>query len=397
MTLVEEQAPTGTGQTAGGPTVRSTARSLRGPGVLLLALVLAGVLAGVLSAAGPSGRLDPDSYAPAGSRALAELLRSRDVPVTRLDTVDAVVAASRPELTLMIPLPAALATSELEQLADLPSALVVVGAGTGQLSALGLPARTAGQVPVERRQAACGLEVAVRAGEVDLGGSTYRATDGAASSGCYASGGNASLLQLPGRTATLLGDGALLTNDKLDDRGNAALALGVLGEPGGGVLWLVPRPGRPVPGGPDASLSDLLPEGLLLGAAQLLLAVGVLALWRARRLGRVVEEPLPVVVRAAEAVEGRSRLYRAASARDSAGEALRAATRGRLSRLLRLSAGADRRDLVPVVAERLGSDATAVDALLYGGAPTDDAALVRLVADLRRLETVLGRREADGP
>jgi hypothetical protein len=122
----------------------------------------------------------------------------------------------------------------------------------------------------------------------------------------------------------------------------------------------------------------------------------VLALWRARSLGRVVEEPLPVVVRAAETVEGRSRLYRAASARDSAGDALRSATRGRLSRRLGLAATPEQRDLVPVVAERLGMDPTAVAALLYGGAPTDDAALVRLVADLRRLETALGQGEVAG-
>ena len=44
----------------------------------------------------------------------------------------------------------------------------------------------------------------------------------------------------------LLGDGTALTNDRLDERGNAALALGLLGERPGGVLWLVPRPGRAV-------------------------------------------------------------------------------------------------------------------------------------------------------
>jgi hypothetical protein len=367
---------------------------------LLLALVLAGVLVGVLSAAGPSGRLDPASYAPLGSRAVAELLRDQGVPVTRLDTVDAVAAASRPGLTVVIPVPQALAVGELERLAELPSALVVVGAGSEQLDALGLPARAQGRVEVERRRPACELAAAVRAGEADLGGMTYRPTDTVAAVGCYAAGGVATVLRLPDQRATLIGDGSALTNERLDERGNAALGLGLLGDPAagsdGGVLWLVPRPGRAVPGDPDRSLSDLLPDGLLLGALQLLVAIGVLALWRARSLGRVVEEPLPVVVRAAEAVEGRSRLYRAASARDSAGDALRSATRGRLSRRLGLAATPEQRDLVPVVAERLGMDPTAVAALLYGGAPTDDAALVRLVADLRRLETALGRGEVAG-
>ncbi|MGI8538039.1 MAG: DUF4350 domain-containing protein [Mycobacteriales bacterium] len=384
MTLVEQRPSTATG-----PTVWSTARQLRGPGLVLLALVLAGTLLGVLSATGPSGRLDPDSYAPAGSRAVAELLRDGGVPVRRLDTVDAVVAASGPDLTLVIPVPGALAETELKQLAELDAALVVIGAQDEQLAALDLPARTGGPVEVDRRQPACDLEPANRAGEVDLGGETYRPQGGSMATGCYAASGNATLLRLPDRDATLLGDGGLLTNDRLDERGNAALALALLGQRDGGVLWLVPLPGRQIAGGPQTSLSDLLPDGLLLGAVQMLVAVGVLALWRARRLGRVVEEPLPVVVRAAEAVEGRSRLYRAARARGQAGEALRVATRERLSRRVGLAVSTDRRELGPVVAERTGIDPNAVDALLYGGGPTDDAALVRLVTDLRRLEAAL--------
>jgi hypothetical protein len=72
------------------------------------------------------------------------------------------------------------------------------------------------------------------------------------------------------------------------------------------------------------------------GVVQLLVALGVLALWRGRRLGPVVEEPLPVVVRAAETVEGRSRLYRKAGARDVAAEALRRAAVRRLGTALGL-------------------------------------------------------------
>ena len=64
------------------------------------------------------------------------------------------------------------------------------------------------------------------------------------------------------------------------------------------------------------------------GAAFIWLAVlgGLLVLWRARRLGPVVTEPLPVVVRSAEVVEGHGRLYSRAGARDRAAAALRAGT-----------------------------------------------------------------------
>jgi hypothetical protein len=376
--------------TATGPTVRSTWRSARGPVLVVAALVLAGVVVGVLSASGPGGRLDPAAPTPAGSKAVAELLRERGVAVTRLDTVDAVEQADGADRTVVVPQPAALASSELARLGRLEAGLLVVGADDDQLDALDLPAEVQDEVEVEQRRPACELATAVAAGDADLGGLAYRATDEAAATGCYAVGGEATLLQLPEQRAVLLGDGTPLTNDRLDERGNAALALGLLGERPGGVLWLVPRPGRPVQD--ETSLTDLLPGGLLLGAVQLLVAVGVLALWRARRLGRVVTEPLPVVVRAAEAVEGRSRLYRAAGARGPAAEALRTATADRLARRVGAPAGVDPAGLVALVAARTGDDPAALHALLYGGAPGDDAALVRLADDLHALETTVSHR-----
>lgn len=382
--------PNAAPSTATGPTVRSTWRSARGPLLVVAALVLAGAVVGVLSASGPGGRLDPDAPTPAGSRAVAQLLRDRGVPVTRVDTVDAVERADAADRTLVVPQPAALAPSELSRLGRLEAGLLVIGADDDALDALDLPAEVQGTVDVEARRPACDLPAAVAAGEADVGGSAYRGTEQARATGCYAVGGEATLLQLPSSEAVLLGDGTALTNDRLDERGNAALALSLLGERPGGVLWLVPRPGRPVQD--ETSLTDLLPGGLLLGAVQLLVALAVLALWRARRLGRVVGEPLPVVVRAAEAVEGRSRLYRAAGARGPAAQALRTAAVDRIARRVGAAPGVDPGGLVALVVERTGDDPAVVSCLLYGGAPRDDAALVRLADDLHALETTLTRR-----
>ena len=73
-------------------------------------------------------------------------------------------------------------------------------------------------------------------------------------------------------------------------------------------------------------LSDLLPPWVGIVVAQLVVAVLVAALWRGRRLGPVVAEPLPVAVRAAETTEGRARLYRRRRARGRAADHLRAAS-----------------------------------------------------------------------
>lgn len=390
MTLVQD-APT---STATSPTVRTTVRTWRGPVLVAVGLVLVAVVLGVLSAAGSGGRLDPDSYTPSGSRAVAELLRAGGVDVDKVETIDAVVAGDRTDALVVVPYPQALAASELAQLRDLAATLVLIGPDAATLDVLEVPVSAGPEVAVEARRPACELPAAQVAGDVDLGGVTYTAS-GVVATGCYATGGRATLLRVPSLGLTVLGDGELLTNDRLADRGNAALALGLLGETNR-VLWLVPRPGRDVPPGESPPLSSLIPDALKTGALWLLLVAGVLALWRARRLGPPVEEPLPVVVRAAESVEGRSRLYQAAGARGSAAEALRAATRERVARRVGLPPSADRAAVVALVAQRTGSDAAALDGLLYGGAPADDAALVRLAGDLRTLEQTL-IQEVAGP
>jgi hypothetical protein len=121
------------------------------------------------------------------------------------------------------------------------------------------------------------------------------------------------------------------------------------------------------------------------------LAVVVLALVRGRRLGRVVPEALPVVVRSAEAVEGTARLYRRAQARETAAEALRSAVRERLRRSLSVPADHRPEALVDAVAGRTPREAGEVGALLYGLAPSDDAALVALADALDTLDLEVRR------
>ena len=107
--------------------------------------------------------------------------------------------------------------------------------------------------------------------------------------------------------------------------------------------------------------------------AQLAVVVLVTILWRARRFGRLVPEPLPVVVRAAETQEGRARLYRQASARGRAAATLRTTTLRRLAARLAAPAGTTPDQLVTLVAQATGRDPNAeanLHALLLGPRPT---------------------------
>ena len=120
---------------------------------------------------------------------------------------------------------------------------------------------------------------------------------------------------------------------------------------------------------------------------QLCLAVVLVALWRGRRVGPLVAEDLPVVVRASETVEGRGRLYRSRRARDRAAEALRTAALQRMLPRLGLGPDADptarRRRPSPSASRR---DPNALATRTVRSAPPTDAELVDLARQLDDIE-----------
>jgi hypothetical protein len=191
-----------------------------------------------------------------------------------------------------------------------------------------------------------------------------------------------------GRRVGVLGQADVLRNANLDQDGNAALALRLLGgRPR--VVWYWPDPAEAADAGLPASLSDLVPSRVWWALAQVVIAILVALAWRARRLGRLVVEPLPVIVRSAETQEGRARLYRQAGARGRAGATLRTAAMRRLARRLDLPAQTSPEEVAALVAAASGADEVEVRATMIGPPPTDDAALVRLARALDTLESGL--------
>jgi hypothetical protein len=365
-------------------------RRHRGPvllgGLLLLALVLLAFVAG----SGPRGVLDPQAYDPDGAHALEVLLQQQGVDVTRTVDVPTTVQQASQDTTVFVPLPSLLSSEELQALSGVPGALVVTEAGPEELTALGTDVRLAGLEDTKDRDPGCNDEVALNAGRALAGGFLYEAAGG---SGCYRTGDGSALVTHG--SLTLLGAADALTNKHLDEQGNAALGVGLLGRHAR-VIWLVPSPTRAAFGSrPIRSPDELLPDWVHLARWQLFVTACVLALWRGRRLGRVVLERLPVVVRASETVEGHGRLYRAAGARETAAEALREAARRTLTRLAH-GGTVTPEVLTDLAAGRSSHDTAAVRALLYGPTPNDDAALVRLARDLDTLVHEALTREAAG-
>lgn len=229
----------------------------------------------------------------------------------------------------------------------------------------------------------CDLPAAERAGDADLGlTESYRATsEEVRLTRCY----DGALVRYTdaGRTITVVGGSSFMTNGALLERGNAALAMNLAGA-APRVIWFVPQQREGDTG--DASLADLIPDQVGWIVLQLALAVVLLAIWQGRRLGPLVAESLPVVIRASETVEGRGRLYRSRRARDRAADALRTGTLGRLLPRLGLAATAPTHTVTQAVATRTGAEPTAVADLLYGPAPATDADLVTLARQLDDIE-----------
>ncbi len=312
----------------------------RGIVLALLVLLAAAVVMAALRSGGEHGRLDPRSAAPHGSRALAELLADQGVSTRVVTTARAARAAAGPDTTLLVADPDLLTDDRRSRLRAATKGsggrTVLVTPGTPSLKALA-PGVTAHATPAERSSLspACSLPAARRAGPADIGGIRYD-TSAPNAEACYPSDGLPSLLHLPaprGKGDTVvLGAPDILYNDRLDQQGNASLALQLLGSRPH-LVWYLPSLAD------DATATDserrgffdLIPSGWRWGTLQLAVAAVLAALWRARRFGPLVVERLPVAIRASETVEGRARLYAKANARDRAAEALRTATRARLA------------------------------------------------------------------
>jgi hypothetical protein len=151
------------------------------------------------------------------------------------------------------------------------------------------------------------------------------------------------------------------------------------------LVWYAPQRFEGESSG-STTIFDLIPDNVVWMVLQLWLVVLLIALWKGRRIGPLVAEELPVVVRASETVEGRGRLYRSRRARDRAALALRTATLQRLRSRLGLGADTSAPALVIAVAQRSRTHEESVRHTLFGPPPASDADLVQLARALDDIE-----------
>ena len=367
-------------------------------GVLLIAAVLVQLLR---SPAADREDLSPANPAPNGAMAVAEVLRQQGVEVISTDSLDETLAALEDGGTLLFhDTNNYLEPDQLARLSDHGGRTVLVRPGFQHLQELAPEISAAGRVPEEGGPLAAecltndegaGSPVpdgqdsgTLPAGSISRGGLGYRGPvmcftfeTGAEPAASYVTSADGGTI--------VLGAGHVLSNEQIVERGNAALALNTLGS-ADRLVWYRP------------SLSDLAaaeepqnPLALLPAwvapVTLWLLAVGALAmLWKGRRLGKLIQEPLPVVVPAAETAAGRARLYQDSKSIRRAAANLRAATLTRLSAKLRLGSGSSAAAVVDVVARHSNRPPAELDRLLRTYIPESESQLVDWAQNLQSLE-----------
>ena len=372
--------------------------------VLLIAsavLVAIGALSVLTARSSPhGGDLDPQNPAPEGAQAVARVLTAQGVDVAVVRRIAQLQRTPvNADTTVLVTSPRNLtrsATLNLEARARNAGSVVLADPGAAVVAALELPVRVVAAGPPGSTGGSTGAgctDPLLSGLRLDVPASSVYRGRGRSVTSCFPAGGAAPgsrVLRVDRLPATyVIGAVGLFTNDRVDRADNAAAALRLLGQHDR-LVWYVPDLHDVAPGDTD-SLAAQLPGGLV--PALWLLAASVLAtmLWRGRRLGALVVEPLPVAVKAVESTRGRGRLYRRVSDRPHAAAMLRDATARRLAVRLRLPAATDVERLAAAVGEATGTRPEDVVGLLVTRPVEDDRALTRLAADLTALEEEVHR------
>ena len=358
----------------------------------ILGLALIAVLS--LGEARTNNQLDPSSAGPNGSRALAEVLRQRGITIEQVGTASQVRdKAPGPGTTVVVTATELLTADNARAVSDAARGadrLVVLMPTKDHLDAMRIPL-TPGSPPSGRYDAECDparTGAIVRADDRVNGAETsYGSTDPEVAV-CFrvlgappAKGGALAILPASSErpTTVVIGVGSALSNRHITEDSHAGVAVRALGA-SPRVIWYYPTlaDAYGAGGGPDdGQPRALAPMMLLLG-----LVVLTLAVVRGRRLGRLVPERLPVVVRAIETTQSRAALYRRADDRERSAAILRIRTVTTLRRRLGVDPAEPPSALATAIVAVTGEPRGRIEYLLYGPTPSTREALLNLARDL---------------
>lgn len=340
-----------------------------------------------------------------GASAVARVLENQGVEVTQVGSLEAGAQTIRPGDTLVIARYTYFTEAQLQSIFAYEGPIVWIEPGSGDLEFLD-DSLSMSYFAEAGTAADCDSPAAQRAGSVSTpdGASIQLRDQPATIEACFTRSPSALegdtfadyvIVNRPGESPVhVIADSQIFTNGTVANAGNAALALNVTGTVDR-VVWYA--------GGYDSSLFDVeqseateyiepqtpgwLAPLMAAGAATIVVAM----LWRGRRMGRLVSERLPVVVRSSETTRGRARLYRQSGARGHAAAAMRAAAISRMARRIGVSRTADHDTVVGALVPATQTDPAVLRELLYGPPPANSRQLIDLVKQLDELERKVSR------
>jgi hypothetical protein len=349
---------------------------------VIIAIAIVGIGLVSRGGRGDGPPLDPRSTGPFGTRGLVLLLEHFGADV-RLSTG---VPDGGGTAVLLTDSLNQRRTSELRHWAEAGGTLVVADPFSDLVPAI--QDRSASIIDLEapsngdlRPQCSLPALQTIRRIEVP-GAAPYRVPSGAV--GCFPVDGGSFLVAEPMGSGTLiaLGGGGPFINRQLDQADNAALAVALM-VPNRGTAVTILVPGGA--GSGDSGLLDLVSRRVKDGLWQALIAFGIFAAWRARRLGRPIAEPQPVQIAGSELVVAVGNLLQQARRRGEAAGMLRAELRRTLAERLGLPADAPADVVAEAAADRVPVERERLHRALAPTPPMSDDELVALAQSIANL------------
>ncbi|MBA5846950.1 DUF4350 domain-containing protein [Gordonia amicalis] len=362
---------------------------------------------------GPGVSYDPDNPRPQGARALAQIIDDHGGDLHQARGLDEFTDSPRPEssTTVVVSSVGALNPGTAQQFMDRVSdahRVILIAPQDNALSLLRLPVRLEyGGAPTAVLAGCTTTEIADD--DTITGGALGYSTSAPGATSCFTTGTASNVLIVPAtstRPEIVVVSGDMLINENLALRDNAGVATRLFAS-AHDILWYVPLFTDEVA---SAQEESDIPEALGPLVVLAAFAVLVLMLWRGRRFGALVTEPLPAVVKAIETTQARGRMYHKARADARAAAALRIHTLTSLASYLGLPYDAGRATdelaapewetmvapgetadsavhaIITTVVSVTGRDLPQVRTLLAGPLPTTDTGLVVFTSELTALE-----------
>jgi hypothetical protein len=354
-------------------------------------LLVAGLIVVTLLVGAPKSShgnaLDPASTQSDGTKALVLLLRASGADAI---VSDGVPSSGTEVAVLLADTTSRSFTAQLERWVEAGGVLVVAD----HYSSFAPPVESAPTLfraaELQVARGSCDVPALVGLDELfsPTGSTRYRPPAG--SSSCFADASGAFVVDTPRGRGHIVSVGTpdVFTNAVLDQSDNAGLAVALMAPVPGhrvDVLYGMSAHGSPVAGQGD--LGSLVPTGVKLGLVELVLAFGLYAWWRGRRLGKPVIEHQPVQIAGSELVSAHGNLLQQTREPDRAARVLRRDLRRRLGDRLGIGPDAPPQTVAEVTASRTGVPREQIDRAVTDLPVRSEEELLALARDIDAIRT----------